>query len=135
MINVSFLLSSITDIIGWHGAPEFQVVERRDTNMEVLRTIEVCGTNIRKAFMGSNRAACLAKLQNVYNTLAEKRVPNVNYLVYKRESIENQQSVAYLAPKGMSTYPKTEEELIQAVSCILEALVVKIHILRNLFSF
>jgi hypothetical protein len=124
MINLSFLLSTITTIIGWRGAPEFQVVERRDANMEVYRTIEVCGTNIRKVFIGSNHTACLAKLQNVYAILVEKGVPNIDYLAFSRESVEDQQSVAYLAPKGMSVYPKTEEELLQAISCVLASLVV-----------
>jgi len=60
------------------------------------------------------------KLRAVYERLRRKEVPNVDRLTW--DSSEG--NTVYLEPKGICKVPTTEEELVDAVSCILEALVV-----------
>ncbi|CAG8700430.1 14701_t:CDS:2, partial [Ambispora leptoticha] len=92
MINLSILIKSLQDVIGWHESPEFRPIIRK------RQTIIVCAKNIKKTF--TNR------------TESDERVEKLRNL-----------GVVYLGPKGMSVKPKNQKELLEAVVCILEALV------------
>ncbi|CAG8725312.1 10570_t:CDS:2, partial [Dentiscutata erythropus] len=85
------------------------------------KIIVVWATNIKKTFtdrMESNTR--VEKLKNVYNLLKKKGVPNVDNLLQAK----NEKGEVYLGPKGMSVRPKNQRELLEAIVCILEALVV-----------
>ncbi|CAI2185039.1 13028_t:CDS:2 [Funneliformis geosporum] len=115
MINLSILIKSLQDVIGWHETPEFRPIERED------QTVEVCATNIKKTFTNPEKSdARVEKLKNVYDILTKKKVPNVDRLIHA----DNESGVVYLGPKGMSVKPKNQKELIEAVFCVLETLVV-----------
>ncbi|CAI2184820.1 15235_t:CDS:2 [Funneliformis geosporum] len=106
---------SLQDVIGWHETPEFRPIERED------QTVEVCATNIKKTFTNPEKSdARVEKLKNVYDILTKKKVPNVDRLIHA----DNESGVVYLGPKGMSVKPKNQKELIEAVFCVLETLVV-----------
>ncbi|CAI2192821.1 8817_t:CDS:2, partial [Funneliformis geosporum] len=91
MINLSILIKSLQDVIGWHETPEFRPIVRR-----------------------------VEKLKNVYNILTKKKVPNVDLLLHANNGSDE----VYLGLKGMSVRPNNQKELLEAVVCVLEALVV-----------
>ncbi len=91
------------------------------------KTVEVCGTNIRKTFTGNDSYGCVEKLKNIYEILNKKKVPNVDNLLHA----DNEKGVVYLGPKGTSTKPKNQKELIEAICCVLEALVVRIIVIAQ----
>ena len=65
------------------------------------------------------------RLTQVYELLQSKGVHNVDRLQLSHvEGGTNPTAVAYLGPKGISTLPKSIEQVFDAISCILEALVV-----------
>ena len=92
------------------------------------KTIEICGTNIRKTYRGLDGIATVQRLSSVYERLRSKGVPNVDdmELSHRREDkySRNITAVVYLKPKGMAVKPKTIKQVFDALSCILEALVV-----------
>ncbi|CAI2188031.1 20336_t:CDS:2 [Funneliformis geosporum] len=101
MINLSILIKSLQDVIGWHETPEFRpIVRERQTIEEFDRRVE--------------------KLKNVYNILTKKKVPNVDLLLHANNGSDE----VYLGLKGMSVRPNNQKELLEAVVCVLEALVV-----------
>ncbi|RHZ83623.1 hypothetical protein Glove_89g98 [Diversispora epigaea] len=115
IINLSILIKSLQDVIGWHESPEFQPIIRE------RQTIIVCSTNIKKTFTDDKESdRRVEKLRNVYKTLNKKRVPNVDNLLFAK----NELGTVYLGPKGMSVKPKNQKKLLEAIACILEALVV-----------
>ena len=84
------------------------------------------GTNIKKTYKIPEELDWrVEKLKNVYNILTEKGVPNVDRLI----CANNQDGVVYLGPKGMSVRPSNQKELLEAVICVLEALVVSILVI------
>ena len=87
------------------------------------KTIEVCGTNIRKTYHGSDRLTKIQRLAQIYDVLKSKGVPNVDHLASWHVG-KGGDPTAYLEPKGVSTLPKSLEQVFDAIGCILEALVV-----------
>ncbi|CAG8592888.1 6332_t:CDS:2 [Diversispora eburnea] len=115
VINLSILIKSLQDMIGWHESPEFQPIYRDK------KIIIVWATNVKKTFTDHTESdGRVEKLRNVYDILRIKEVPNVDYLLHAK----NETGVVYLGPKGMSVKPKNQKELLEAIVCILEALVV-----------
>ncbi|CAI2172098.1 11358_t:CDS:2 [Funneliformis geosporum] len=57
IINLSILIKSLQDVIGWHETPEFCPIERE------RQTVEESDTHVEK-------------LKNVYGILTKKKVPN-----------------------------------------------------------
>jgi hypothetical protein len=83
----------------------------------------VCATNIKKTFTNPEKLdGCVKKLKNVYSMLEKKKVPNVDKLLH----VNNKSGEVYLGPKGMSVKPNNQKELLEAIVCILETLVVSI---------
>ena len=58
--------------------------------------------------------------------LGAKEVPNVDWMKLSYLDDNNQIAVAFLEPKGISAMPKSVGEVVEAVGCILEALVVRL---------
>jgi hypothetical protein len=55
-------------------------------------------------------------LQSIYAHLEERKVPNVDSLVYQYDT------TFVLSPRGITKPPKTEKELLDAIISVLEAL-------------
>ncbi|CAI2164427.1 13524_t:CDS:2 [Funneliformis geosporum] len=97
MFNLALLLDSLKEIIGWRGAPELLPIEKHVDNIHI------------------------EKLKVIYEKLLHKNVPNVDHIV--AVSLPDEiKPYLYLEPRGMCVYPKTEKEVIEAVLCVLEAL-------------
>ena len=85
----------------------------------------MCGTNIKKTFDGPERHARIEKLKSVYDILRVKAVPNVDRIaVSYADDVHG--AVAFLEPKGLSVVPKSIQQVLEAVGCILEALTVSL---------
>ncbi|CAB4382106.1 unnamed protein product [Rhizophagus irregularis] len=60
----------------------------------------------------------IQKLVNLYEKLEKKGVPNIDHLdCYNKEG-----DIVYLSPKGLKVVPKNQQELFEAIVCVLEAL-------------
>ncbi|CAG8682540.1 20694_t:CDS:2 [Rhizophagus irregularis] len=118
MINLSLIIESIHNAIGLHDFPEFYPVKRSD------KIIEVCATKVKKTFTHSYPAinyGRVEKLRNIYKKLEVKGVPNVDKL-FASYCDEKHGAVVYLEPKGIRVNPSNQEELLNAIICILETL-------------
>ncbi|PKK69323.1 hypothetical protein RhiirC2_781156 [Rhizophagus irregularis] len=118
LINLSLIIESIHNAIGLHDFPEFYPVKRSD------KIIEVCATKVKKTFTHSYPAinyGRVEKLRNIYKKLEVKGVPNVDKL-FASYCDEKHGAVVYLEPKGIRVNPSNQEELLNAIICILEAL-------------
>jgi hypothetical protein len=60
----------------------------------------------------------MAHLLSIYSLLREKRVPYVDRLEHHFDT------TVILSPRGIAEPPRTEKELVTAIICVLEALVV-----------
>jgi len=58
----------------------------------------------------------VARLGKIYDLLERKEVPNVDSLTHKYET------TVLLSPRGIAQPPKSEEELLAAIICVLGAL-------------
>jgi hypothetical protein len=85
------------------------------------KTIEVCGKSIKKTYEGPDRFTKLQKLKSVYDLLKEKGVPNVDGIAM---SYSDCGAVVFLEPKGMSVFPRNSRQVLDAVCCVLQALIV-----------
>lgn len=114
VINLGCIINALRQVIGSVGMPEFQSIVR--TN----RTIEIRGTGVKKTYTYENIGSRVQKLVNLYEKLVRKGVPNIDHLnCYNRDS-----GVVHLSPKGQQVVPKNQQELFEAIICVLEALVV-----------
>lgn len=109
LINVARLLQTLADLDQTPDA-EFRVFERDDC------TVEITGRNIVKSYTSVDRFQRVENLQNVYHLLRIKKVPRTDKLVYFSNT------TVILSPRGTANMPKTEEELLEALICVLEAL-------------
>jgi hypothetical protein len=87
------------------------------------KVIEVCGKNIKKTFEGPERYAKLQRLKGAYDLLTAKVVPNVDSISASLAD-DTHGAVVFLEPKGICVLPMNGRQLLEAVCCILEALVV-----------
>ena len=83
-------------------------------------TIELAGRHVIKAYQYPGAQERVAKLVNTYELLRTKGVPNTDRLECSSEK------KMILSPRGIDYIPKTEQELLDAVVCVLEALEVSI---------
>lgn len=82
--------------------------------------IEIRGTGVKKTYLFGNIQTRVQKLVNLYEKLVRKEVPNIDHLdCYKKES-----GSVHLSPKGLQVVPNNQQELFEAIICVLEALVV-----------
>ncbi|KAF8630512.1 hypothetical protein AX17_005404 [Amanita inopinata Kibby_2008] len=79
--------------------------------------VEIAGHYIVKTYTGPDKFEHVRHLQNVYQILWDKMVGNTDSLM------NHYDATVVLPPRGIADPPKTEQELISAVICILEALV------------
>ena len=79
---------------------------------------------IQKHYAQANGAACVEHLVGIYDLLEHRNVPNVDQL--EQYFIDDPEcgSAVYLVPKGIDKFPCLANEVVEAVTCILEALVV-----------
>ncbi|GBC49943.2 crinkler (CRN) family protein [Rhizophagus irregularis DAOM 181602=DAOM 197198] len=114
IINLSCIINALQPVIGRRGIPEFKPVYRND------RMIEIRGTGVKKTYLFGNIQTRVQKLVNLYEKLVRKEVPNIDHLdCYKKES-----GSVHLSPKGLQVVPNNQQELFEAIICVLEALVV-----------
>jgi hypothetical protein len=78
---------------------------------------------IKKTYVGADRHSHISHLRTVYQLLRQKDVPNVDSALNLYDDTSHG-AVAYLQPKGVNRQPISLQEVVDAVVCILEALVV-----------
>lgn len=87
------------------------------------KSIKRVGEEIHKIYSGLLARERISALLDIYALLKEKDVPNVDTLIRVRGT------TAQLGPVGEDCLPESEEELLKALICILEALEVSIYLL------
>ncbi|GES82650.1 crinkler (CRN) family protein [Rhizophagus clarus] len=114
IINLSCIINALQPVIGRRGIPEFRSVYRNG------RMIEIRGTGVKKTYLFENIQTRVQKLVNLYEKLVRKEVPNIDHLdCYNKES-----GSVHLSPKGLQVVPSNQQELFEAITCVLEAIVV-----------
>lgn len=76
---------------------------------------------IKKTFTGVEAEQQVAHLVKIYERLNYKKVPHTDDLKWMCAD----RKYVYLGPKGIAELPGSKEELIDAVLCVLKALVVR----------
>ena len=71
---------------------------------------------VKKVYRGDDAAQRVQYIQRIYQQLEDKHVPHVDALTYAVGE------TVYVAPKGIAVVPRNEKELLQAVTCVLQAL-------------
>jgi hypothetical protein len=84
------------------------------------KSLEIGTKSIRKIYLGDHATEHVRHLENIYNMLQEKRVPNVDRLTHSFDT------TVYLEPKGVGVQPSNENEILEAIICVLQALTVSI---------
>jgi hypothetical protein len=82
--------------------------------------IVICGTDVVKTYLYKDVETCVLRLANIYEKMEQKGVPNIDHLDY----FNKKTGVVHLFPKGLQVIPKTQQELLNEITCVLEALVV-----------
>jgi hypothetical protein len=83
--------------------------------------VEIRRKSVKKTYLVER----VRHLENIYKALKDKDVPHVDRLAHLIDA------TIYLEPKRIDTRPSNQEELLQAITCILEALVVCIIFQTN----
>ena len=131
LINLSPYIRPLVDLIGFRDSPDFMETERYGLGT-ILRSsawqltlfcrndkVVVIGIkSVKKTYLGHNKAERVRYIQNIYHQLKEKAVPHVDALILVVDSS------IYVEPKGISVRPSNEKELLDAIDCVLSALVV-----------
>lgn len=79
-------------------------------------TVEIAGRHIIKFYTGYDKFGRIQHLRSVYKLLENKQVPHVDALMHHYDT------KFVLSPRGIAKPPISEEELLSAVICVLEAL-------------
>jgi hypothetical protein len=85
--------------------------------------IEIGSSTVRKTYPGESGHARVTHLKTIYELLARKSVPNVDRL-YSTELDDPSYGIVYLQPRGLNAPPKSMQDVLDAIVCALEALVV-----------
>jgi len=80
--------------------------------------VGISGKHVVKRYTCRDGVVRVIGLQAHYHLLRAKRVPNVDQLLHAFDN------TVVLTPRGIACEPKSEIELRQCLSCILETLVV-----------
>lgn len=138
LINLSGLLRTIADLV---RPPDAEFVElerllvlfvlslRRFLSWIYPRdhsVVEIAGHTIIKSYAKPEDLWRVAHLKNIYALLKEKHVPYVDSLVH------NYDSTFILSPRGLAEQPRTEKELLEALTCVLEALIVSTYWIKGI---
>jgi hypothetical protein len=92
--------------------------------------IKVGSSAVEKKYTRGDRSDRVLHLRNIYQLLQDKCVLNVDSLLQYYINDHVHGSVVYLQPKGIDDTPRSGQEVLEAVLCVLEALVVR----RYLFT-
>ena len=84
--------------------------------------IEAGSSMVRKTYPGDSGHARVTHLKTIYEILAHKLVPNVDSL-YLPKLDDPSCGIVYLQPRGLNTLPKSAQDVVAAIVCLLEALV------------
>ncbi|KAI9455635.1 hypothetical protein HD554DRAFT_267293 [Boletus coccyginus] len=79
-------------------------------------TVEIAGHHIIKSYTCADKFVRVFRLQSIYGLLLKRRVPNVDSLKHHFDTS------LILSPRGLAETPTSEEELLSAIICVLEAL-------------
>lgn len=111
LINLSGLLEILPNLV-LNKDPEFEPLVRENC------TVEIAASVVIKKYTGTDGVGRADLLQQVYNKLHTKQVPNTDSLTHKRGA------TVILSPRGTQQTPRNEEDLMIAITCILEALTI-----------
>ncbi|THU91563.1 hypothetical protein K435DRAFT_863292 [Dendrothele bispora CBS 962.96] len=109
LINLSPLLQDLADLMP-QGEAEFQPMIRDHC------TVELTARHVVKTYTRRDAAERIEHLKGIYHQLIEKGVPNTDSLYYSSGK------TIVLQPRSHLAKPKTEKELLEAVSCVLQVL-------------
>ncbi|KAI9455621.1 hypothetical protein HD554DRAFT_2178403 [Boletus coccyginus] len=79
-------------------------------------TVEIAGHHIIKSYTCPDKLVRVVRLQSIYGLLQTRRVPNIDSLKHHFDTS------LILSPRGLAETPTSEEELLSAIICVLEAL-------------
>jgi hypothetical protein len=79
-------------------------------------TVEIAGHFVIKSYTGADRLVRARYLQHIYALLETRQVPHVDSLEHHFDT------TVVLSPRGLAKTPTSEEELLSALTCVLEAL-------------
>ena len=82
------------------------------------KTLEIGITSVKKTYRADLATERVRYLRNVYEQLKKKDVPHVDVLVYSVDVS------VWLEPKGIAVRPENERGVLDAIICVLRALVV-----------
>jgi hypothetical protein len=85
--------------------------------------VEIGGSAVRKTYPGESSCARVTQLKTIYELLVRKSVPNVDSL-YLAKLDDSSCGIVYLQPRGLNDSPRFVRDVVDAIVCILEALVV-----------
>jgi hypothetical protein len=80
--------------------------------------VELLGSTVVKRYTGPDAVQKIQHLKTIYASLEEKQVPNTDSLVYAEDD------TVLLQPRGDCEKPRKEKELLEALVCILNGLIV-----------
>jgi hypothetical protein len=90
--------------------------------------ITVGSFNVSKRYTTRDCHHRVIRSENIYHWLKQKNVPNVDRLVASYNGHPEHGSSIYLQPKGLELQPQLVSEIIEAVVCVLQALLVRLII-------
>jgi len=105
-------------VIGPRDFPEFTPII-----CDTGTAIEIGLSCVKKTYIGADRHSRISHLRIVYQLLRQKDVPNVDSALDLYDD-SSHGAVAYLQPKGVNRQPTSPLEVLEAVLCLLEVLVV-----------
>lgn len=92
------------------------------------KSVQIGLNSVKKTYHGDHAMERVRYLQNIYKALSEKQVPHVDHLTHSLNT------TVYLEPKGVVVRPSNEEELLEALACVLQALQVCYYNLQLILS-
>ena len=82
--------------------------------------------NVCKKYTNPDKGTRIAHITSIYAALAQKKVPNIDYLVTWYRNDPRHDCSIFLQPKGVEILPQQSSQLIRAAIAILEALSVSL---------
>jgi len=84
--------------------------------------IKIGSSAVEKKYTQDDRVVCVQHLQDIYQLLEDKDVPNMDVLMQYYINNIVHRSVVYLQLKGMDIFLRRGQEVLEAVLCVLQAL-------------
>jgi len=118
IIKLCSVIAALGSIIQTRTTPEYVALERPNG------TVISVGAVIHKQYTQDNGATSVRHLVDIYNLLKQKNVPNVDHLEQYFINDTEHGSAVYLGPKSIDNFPRLLNDVVDAVTCVLEALIV-----------